>query len=65
MIGLDIHLAKTNMLYKKTGDARYRPCYLIEPMVQAGMLGRKPAVAFTIILNQKRFPASFLGNKEG
>ena len=30
MIGIDTHLAKTRNLYEKLGDARYRPCYLLE-----------------------------------
>lgn len=46
LIGVDIHLAKTQMLYKKTGDARYRPCYLLEQMVTAGLLGKKTGVGF-------------------
>ncbi len=41
LIGIDIHLAKTKMLYEKTGDARYRPCYLLEQMQNAGLLGKK------------------------
>ena len=46
MIGIDIHLAKTKMLFDKTGDARYRPCYLLEQMVKAGLLGRKAGRGF-------------------
>ncbi|MBZ4655364.1 MAG: hbd2 [Peptococcaceae bacterium] len=46
LIGVDIHLAKTQMLYNKTGDDRYRPCYLLEQMVQAGLLGKKAGRGF-------------------
>ena len=46
LIGVDIHLAKTRMLYDKTGDDRYRPCYLLEQMVQAGLLGKKVGRGF-------------------
>jgi 3-hydroxybutyryl-CoA dehydrogenase len=46
LIGVDIHLAKTQMLYAKTGDARYRPCYLLEQMVTAGLLGKKAGKGF-------------------
>ncbi|MCR4442463.1 MAG: 3-hydroxyacyl-CoA dehydrogenase NAD-binding domain-containing protein [Peptococcaceae bacterium] len=46
LIGVDVHLAKTQMLYNKTGDSRYRPCYLLEQMVQAGLLGRKVGRGF-------------------
>lgn len=46
LIGLDVHLAKTQMLYQKLGDPRYRPCPLLEQMVEAGMLGRKSGRGF-------------------
>jgi len=46
LIGVDVHLAKTRMLYTKTGDSRYRPCYLLEQMVQAGLLGKKAGRGF-------------------
>ena len=46
LIGIDTHLAKTRTLYEKFGDARYRPCYLLEKMVLAGYLGRKSGKGF-------------------
>lgn len=45
-IGIDTHLAKTRTLYEKLGDARYRPCYLLEKMMHAGYLGRKSKKGF-------------------
>lgn len=46
LIGIDTHYAKTRMLFEKTGDLRYRPCYLLEQMVKAGLLGKKSGKGF-------------------
>lgn len=46
LIGIDVHLAKTETLYSKLGDARYRPCYLLKKMAAAGYLGRKSGKGF-------------------
>ena len=40
-IGLDICLAIMDVLYKETGDSKYRACPLIRKMVRGGNLRRK------------------------
>lgn len=60
MIGVDIHLAKTRMLYNKTGDSRYRPCYLLDQMVTAGYLGRKSGKGFYDYNHEKPVPQKFI-----
>lgn len=59
LIGVDIHLAKTKMLYNKTGDARYRPCYLLDQMVTAGYLGKKKGKGFYDYSGEKPIPMKF------
>lgn len=46
LIGVDVHLAKTETLYQELGDPRYRPCYLLKKMVRAGHLGKKAGRGF-------------------
>jgi len=46
LIGIDVHLAKTRTLYMTLGDSRYRPCPLLQRMVDAGYLGRKAGRGF-------------------
>lgn len=60
LIGVDIHLAKTKMLYAKTGDARYRPCYLLEQMVTAGYLGKKSGKGFYDYTKERPVPMTFI-----
>ena len=59
LIGIDIHLAKTKMLFEKTGDLRYRPCYLLEKMVKAGMLGKKAGKGFYDYSSEPPKPLTF------
>ncbi len=46
LIGVDIHLAKSETLYREIGDLRYKPNLLLEKMVRAGHLGRKAGRGF-------------------
>ena len=46
MIGLDIHLAKMETLYKKLNDELYNPPDIIKQMVAEGKLGKKSGEGF-------------------
>jgi len=59
LIGIDIHLAKTKMLFEKTGDLRYRPCYLLEKMIKAGLLGKKAGKGFYDYTKETPVPMDF------
>jgi len=47
-IGLDICLAIMDVLYKETGDSKYRACPLLRKMVRGGNLGVKSGRGFYI-----------------
>lgn len=46
MVGIDIGLEVCNVLYRETGDPKYRPAGIIKQYVRAGWLGRKTGRGF-------------------
>jgi 3-hydroxybutyryl-CoA dehydrogenase len=46
LIGLDVCLDIMNVLYEGFKDSKYRPCPLLQKMVDAGYLGRKTGRGF-------------------
>ena len=46
LIGIDVHVANSDILARELGDLKYRPHALLRKMVRAGHLGRKTAKGF-------------------
>jgi 3-hydroxybutyryl-CoA dehydrogenase len=46
MIGLDVHCAKMETLYKTLNDSRYNYPELLDKMIEDGHLGRKTGKGF-------------------
>ena len=46
LVGLDIVLAIMDVIYKETGDPKYRACPLLRKMVRAKQLGVKTGIGF-------------------
>ena len=46
LVGLDTCLSVTKILHEGFGDSKYRPCPLLQQMVDAGYLGRKTGRGF-------------------
>lgn len=46
MVGIDISLEVCNVLYRETGDPKYRPAGIIKQYCRAGWLGRKTGRGF-------------------
>ena len=55
-IGLDIVLAIMDVLYKETGDSKYRACPLLRKMVRAKKLGVKTGIGFYDYSNGEKVP---------
>jgi 3-hydroxybutyryl-CoA dehydrogenase len=46
LIGLDTILYSINVLYESFNDSKYKPCPLLEKMVESGLRGRKSGQGF-------------------
>jgi len=55
-IGLDIVLAIMDVLYKETGDSKYRACPLLRKMVRAKKLGVKTGIGFYNYADGQKVP---------
>lgn len=56
LIGLDICLAIMEVIYKETGDTKYRPHPLLRKMVRGGALGIKTEKGFYIYKDNTKIP---------
>lgn len=48
MAGIDVELSVMEVLYRETGDPKYRPSQLLRDMVRMGWLGRKTGKGFYV-----------------